>query len=159
MTVNCCICVAIKCGKNPSRKKYRKSHIRKQESTKNLLGIGKYPNLCYMVNTTWQCFCECIIYHLVRGLLNCRFIQRLLSARGFFSLLGHYFNIFLVPKMASILSYSAILIGILSITILSTGVLLHIACPATKCPSMKYPYLQQPAPLFFRKSCFCFCTW
>ena len=65
--------------------------------------LEKYPNLCYMAYTTWQCptwhcLCKCAMYHLARGLLYrgifyCRVLQSFFSARGLFSLLKYQYDI------------------------------------------------------------------
>ena len=55
--------------KNPRRKKNsRKGHDRKlgYQKHKTIVeihpgGVGKTQTICYMVYTTWQCLCKCVM--------------------------------------------------------------------------------------------------
>ena len=103
---------------------------------------------------------ERISYFILRFFYR-RFLQRLFSARGLFSLLDHQYHIYsffdkigillsLSHKMDSILSHLAILTGVLSPSILSVDILsMHrVICPATKGPSMKIHTCDNPRPHF-----------
>ena len=70
MSVNCCMCLTTELRKSPNRKQNcRKSHSRKLVYEQIIPEENTQTFICYMVYTTWQCLCKCVMYHLVRGLL------------------------------------------------------------------------------------------
>ena len=143
MSVSCCMCLTIKCRKSPNRKKNcRKSHSRKLVYEQIIPGENSQTFVPWYTPLGRACvnvLCTIQLEGFYTEVFSTAgFYRSFFSPRGFCQ--------FTCPSVSYIKCFDKI--GILpslshkKASILSANILsMHrVICPATKCPSMKFPY-------------------